>query len=105
LNQLLPEAGYRICSAIRSQPWQGFIVGTEDRRITISSGSAVGLSPGRMLEVYGVGRVVESSDGRRFVRPGDRLGEARISSVSSDQAEAALSQAIQTNPGGTVRLK
>jgi len=105
LNQLLPEAGYRICSAIRSQPWQGFIVGTEDRRIIISSGSAVGLSPGRMLEVYGVGRVVESSDGRRFVRPGDRLGEARISSVSSDQAEAALSQAIQTNPGGTVRLK
>ena len=105
LNQLLPEAGYRICSAIRPQPWQGFIVGTEERRITISSGSAVGLSPGRMLDVYGGGRVVESNDGRRFMRPGDRLGEARISSVSADQAEAVLSQPFQTNPGGTVRLK
>jgi hypothetical protein len=105
LNQLLPEAGYRICAAIRLQPWQGFIVGAEDRRITISSGSGVGLSPGRMLAVYGGGRVVDSNDGRRFVRPGERLGEARISSVSADQAEAVLSQPIQAGPGGTVRLK
>lgn len=105
LNQLLPEAGYRLCAAIRPQPWQGFIVGADERRITISSGSTVGLSSGRTLEVYGSGRVVEGGDGRRFVRPGDRLGEARISSVSPDQAEAVLSQPIQTGPGGTVRLK
>jgi hypothetical protein len=105
LNQLLPEAGYRICAAIRSQPWQGFIVAAEGPRIAISSGSAVGLSHGRMLQVYGGGRVVESNDGRRFIRPGDRLGEARISSVSADEAEAVLSQPIQPDPGGTVRLK
>ncbi len=105
LNRLLPEAGYRICTAIHAQPWQGFIVGTEESRITISSGSAVGLSPGRLLEVYGSGRVVESNDGRRFVQPGDRLGEARISSVSSDQAEAVLNQPIKPGPGATVRLK
>lgn len=105
LKQMLPEARYRVCSAIRSQPWQGFIVGVEGSRITVSSGSAVGLSPGRLLEVFGSGRMIESSDGRRFMRPGDRLGEARVSSVTPDRAEADLVQPFSLGPGGVVRLK
>jgi hypothetical protein len=105
LNRLLPEAGSKLCEALSRQPWQGFVVGAEEGRISISSGSAVGLSAGRTLEVFGSGRVVESKDGLRFLQPGDRVGEARITSVSSDTAEAVLSSPAVAGSGGTVRLK
>jgi hypothetical protein len=105
LNRMLPEAAYRVCETINRLPWQGFIVAAGDGRITVSSGSAVGLSAGRMLEVYGSASVVESKDGRRFLKPGERVGEARVAGVSSDRADAILSQPSPVTPGGTVRLK
>ncbi len=106
LKRMLPEAGSRICETLGRQPWQGFVVaGGEGGRITVSSGSAVGLSAGRGLEVYARGSVVESKDGRRFLQPGERVGEAKVASVSSDQAEAVLIQPAAVGPGGTVRLK
>jgi hypothetical protein len=104
-SRLLPEAASRLCATLGRQPWQGFIVAADGGRITISAGSAVGLSVGRTLEVFGSGRVVESKDGLRFLQLGDRLGEARISAVSSDRAEAAFSLPADARPGGTVRLK
>jgi hypothetical protein len=105
LNRLLPEAVDALCRALSTQPWQGFVVAADAGRLTISSGSAVGLSPGKVLEVFGSGRMVESKDGRRFLQPGDRLGEARVSSVSAEKAEALLNPAVPLGPGSTVRLK
>jgi hypothetical protein len=105
LTRLLREAGHKICEALRSQPWQGFVTAADQNRFTLSAGSAVGLSPGKQLEVFGRGPVVEGKDGRRFLKPGDKIGEARIESVSADQAEAILSQPAALSTGGTVRLK
>jgi hypothetical protein len=105
LNRLLPEAGYKICTTLSNQPWQGFVVAAEEGRITISSGSAVGLSPGKVLEVFASGRIVQNKDGQRFQQPGDRVGEAQVSSVSAEKAEALISQPSPIGPGGTVRLK
>ncbi|MCU0605395.1 MAG: hypothetical protein MUC33_22355 [Desulfobacterales bacterium] len=105
LTRLLPEAGSRLCDALGRQPWQGFVVGADGGRISISSGSAVGLTVGRTIEVFGSGRPVENKGGLRFLQPGDRVGEARIESVSGDTSEAVLSQPAAVGPGGTVRLK
>ncbi|MGE5258811.1 MAG: hypothetical protein ACM3KE_19215 [Hyphomicrobiales bacterium] len=105
LARLLREAGYKTCATLRNQPWQGFITAADQNRLTISAGSAVGLSPGKGLEVFDRGRVVEGKDGRRFLKPGDKIGEARIESVSADQAEAVLSQPAAVAAGGTVQLK
>jgi hypothetical protein len=105
VTRLLDEAGYNTCAALRSQPWQGFVTAADRDRLTISAGSAVGLSPGKRLEVFDRGRVVEGRDGRRFLKPGDKIGEARIESVAADQAEAVLSQPAAPTAGGTVRLK
>lgn len=105
LTRLLREAGYNTCETLRRHPWQGFVTAADQNRLTISAGSAVGLSPGKRLEVFDRGRVVEGKDGRRFLKPGDKIGEARIESVSADQAEAILSQPADLTAGGTVRLK
>jgi hypothetical protein len=105
LNRLLPQAGNTLCGALGQQPWQGFIVGARDGRITLSSGSAVGLSVGRKLEVYASGRMVEGREGLRLLQPGERAGEAQIVAVSPDRAEADVSPPAAGGPGGTVRLK
>jgi hypothetical protein len=105
LTGLLREAGYKTCAALRSRPWQGFVTAADQNRLTISAGSAAGLSPGKELEVFDRGRVVEAKEGRRFLRPGEKIGEARIESVSADQAEAILQQPAVPAAGGTVRLK
>jgi hypothetical protein len=105
LNRLLPEAGYKICTTLSNQPWQGFVVAAEEGRITISSGSGVGLSSGKVLEVFASGRIVQNKDGQRFLQPGDRVGEARVSSVSAEKAEALISPPSLVSPGGTVHLK
>lgn len=104
LTRLLREAGYKTCQTLRSQPWQGFVTAADQNRLTISAGSAVGLSPGKGLEVFGRSQVVEGKDGRRYLKPADKIGEARIESVSADQAEAILN-APAAAAAGTVRLK
>jgi hypothetical protein len=46
---------------------------------------------------------VEGKDGRRSCS--DKIGDARVESVSADQAEAILSQPATVAAGSTVRLK
>jgi hypothetical protein len=105
LTRLLGDAAHMTCEALRSRPWQGFVTAVDGERFTISAGSAVGLSPGKALEVFDRGQVMEGKDGRRFLKPGGKIAEARIESVSADQAEAVLSQPAALSTGATVRLK
>jgi hypothetical protein len=105
LSRLLREAGYKTCEVIRSQTWCGFIAAADQNRITVSAGSAVGLTPGSVLVVFDKGRVVENKDGQRFLSPGEKIGEARVESVAADQASAVLSQPAPAFAGGTVRLR
>ncbi len=105
LELLLREARQKTCEVLRSQPWRGFITSVERNRLTLSAGSAVGLAPGSVLEVFDKGRIVENRDGQRFLAPGDKTGEARVQSVTADQSEAVLDPSAAATGGGTVRLR
>jgi len=104
-GRLLREAGQKTCEVLRSQPWRGFITAVDRNRLTLSAGSAVGLTPGSVLDVFGKGRVVENKDGQRFLSPGEKIGEARVESVAADRAEAVLNQPAPDATGGSVRLR
>jgi hypothetical protein len=104
-GRLLQEAGPKTCEVLRSQPWQGFVTSVDRNRLTLSAGSAVGLAPGSVLEVFDKGRVVENKTGERFLSPGEKIGEARVESVAADRAEAVLNQPAPAAAGGTVRLR
>jgi hypothetical protein len=104
-DRLLEEAGQKTCAVLRAQPWRGFITAANQNRLTLSAGRAAGLSEGGLLEVFDRGRVVESKDGQRFLLPGEKIGEARIQSLSASQSEAILSQSVPVGAGATVRLK
>lgn len=104
-DRLLQESGRKTCTVLRTHPWRGFITAADRTRLMLSAGRAVGLSEGDLLEVFNPGRVVESKDGQRFLLPGEKVGEARIQSLSAGEAEAVLSQSVSVGSGATVRLK
>jgi hypothetical protein len=94
-----------VCSSMHSLPWQGFVVASERGRITLSAGSRAGLTVGRTLEVFGTGPVFTSKDGQRFLSVGDKIGEATLTTVLEDRAEAAFGGGERLEEGGTVQVK
>jgi hypothetical protein len=102
---LFRKGGKLVCAAMHNLPWQGFVVAAEPGRITLSSGSRVGLSAGRALDVFNIGPVLTGKNGQRFLSVGDKVGEATLTTVSEDRAEAAFGGWARLKEGGTVQVK
>jgi len=105
ITTLFRKGGKLVCTAMHSLPWQGFVVAAERGRITLSTGSRAGLSGGRMLEVFNIGPVFTSKDGQRFLSVGEKVGEATLTTVAEDHAEAAFGGWERLKAGGTVQVK
>ena len=105
VTTLFRKGGKLVCAAMHSLPWQGFVVAAERDRITLSAGSRAGLSAGRTLEVFSIGPVFTSKDGQRFLSVGDKVGEATLTTVAEDRAEAAFAGGERLKEGGTVQVK
>jgi len=105
ITALFRKGGKLVCTAMHSLPWQGFVLAAERGRITLSAGSRAGLSAGRMLEVFSAGPVFTSKDGQRFLSVGEKIGEATLTTVAEDRAEAAFGGWERLKEGGTVQLK
>jgi hypothetical protein len=105
ITALFRKGGKLVCTAMHSLPWQGFVVASERGRITLSAGSRAGLSAGRMLEVFSAGPVFTSKDGQRFLSIGDKVGDATLTTVAEDRAEAAFGGWERLKEGGTVQVK
>lgn len=105
ITTLFRKGGKLVCTAMHSLPWQGFVVAAERGRITLSAGSRAGLSGGRMLEVFNIGPVFTSKDGQRFLSVGEKVGEATLTTVAEDRAEAAFGGWERLKAGGTVQVK
>ena len=92
IDEAIAEAaeilGNRICDALGEQPWAGFITQSADGTVEISSGSEVGLSNGQVLAVYARGEVIRGAENQRFLKPGEKIGEIRITAIHADRAAA-----------------
>jgi hypothetical protein len=105
VTTLFRKGGKLVCTAMHSLPWQGFVVAAEGDRITLSSGSRAGLAAGRTLDVFSIGPVFTSKDGQRFLSVGDKVGEATVTTVAEDRAEAVFAGGERLKEGGTVQVK
>jgi hypothetical protein len=105
ITTLFRKGGKLVCTAMHSLPWQGFVVAAERGRITLSTGSRAGLSGGRTLEVFNIGPVFTSKDGQRFLSVGEKVGEATLTTVAEDRAEATFGGWERLKEGGTVQVK
>lgn len=106
LDLLAESAADRVCQRLSAQPWRGFIVARENDRIELSSGAAIGLKPGTVLEIFDDSGTIDGAQGQKFFLPGLKVGEARVSAVTEWQAEAALlSGGEGVKIGHSVKLK
>lgn len=92
-----------LCSALRQQPWVGYVSGVSGNRAELSSGSEAGLAVGRVLDVLAQEQIVEGAGGQRFFKPGEKLGEIRIVEVTPQRAVAEIVAGTPVQVGSTVR--
>lgn len=98
------EAGKKVCEMMRRESWKGYISSVSGDKITISSGSNMGVAQGKAFEVFGNSLIV-GMQGHRFLVPGPKTGEVKITGVLGDSAEALIVLGDSIREGNTVRPK
>lgn len=82
------KAAEETCDIIDQQPWVSFVTGIEGNHITISAGSDSGLKEGDVLDVYAYKDIIEGVKGQKFLLPGPKIGEIKLTKVLSESARS-----------------
>jgi len=98
------EAGKKVCEIIRRESWKGYISSVSGDKVTVSSGSNMGVAQGKAFDVFGNSLIV-GMQGQRFLVPGAKTGEVKITGVFDDSAEALIVSGDSIKEGYTVRPK
>ena len=105
LEEMALTAGEKVCTVLSEQPWQGYVISSEDGQLTLSSGRETGLKPGQELTVYQGGEVIKNRYGQEFLISGGKIGEIRITAVLIGKAKAVMITGVEIPPGSIVRPK
>jgi hypothetical protein len=106
LADSVKTAAKTICEKIATTPWEAAILATEGDKAVIPFGESDGLSLGDKLEVYGEGREVDAAGGYRYIVPGVKIGEMKISAVFPRKADVTTAEGVGAmKVGNRVRLK
>lgn len=104
-EHIAAEMGEQVCDAVVFQPWNGYIISITADKIIISSGKRAGLNSGDIFEVYGNKGLFKGAEDHKFLIPGFKIGEIKITAVHSDSAEAVLISGQDIQSGSSVRPK
>jgi hypothetical protein len=105
LKSIAEDMGEQICEAVVLEPWKGYITSTLAEKVVISSGENVGIRPGDIFDVYGCNGIVKGEEKHRFLVPGLKTGEIKITAVYPHHAEGILSSGQNIQAGCTIRPK
>lgn len=98
------EAGKRVCDIMKKESWKGYVSSVSGNKITISSGSNMGVARGKAFEIFENSLMV-GMQGQRFFVPGSKTGEVKITEVFDNSAEALIVSGDSIKEGYTVRAK
>ena len=104
-EHIAADMGEQVCDAVILQPWNGYITSITADKIIISSGKRAGLNSGDIFEVYDNNSSFKGAEDHRFLIPGLKIGEIKITAVHSDSAEAVLISGQDIKAGSSVRPK
>jgi hypothetical protein len=90
VDEIIQEMADAVCDILVRAHWKGFVVTVSGDTLTLSAGSSAGLSAGRVLKVYEPGPRILGAEGQTYLLPGKKIGEIRITTVSSDSADAEI---------------
>ncbi|MDM8535345.1 hypothetical protein QUF70_01175 [Desulfobacterales bacterium HSG17] len=103
-EEVAGQAGNLICEIIGKQAWQGYIISVKNNKITLSSGRESGLEPGEILDVFENRESIISKYGK-FLVPGQKIGEIKITAVFLGKSEAVTLEGTEIKEGCLVRPK
>jgi hypothetical protein len=105
LKSIAADMGEQICEAVVLEPWKGYITSTLAEKVVISSGENVGIRPGDIFDVYGCNGIVKGEEKHRFLVPGLKTGEIKITAVYPHHAEGVLSSGKNIQAGCSISPK
>ena len=105
LEHIATLLGEQICDALSGQRWKTYIVSKSEKRVIIPSGRKAGLRNGMLLEVFDSTRVVKGIGAERFILPGKKTGEIKITYVYADKSEAIIIEGDNIQIGSVVKIK
>jgi len=103
LQDLAERAGEEICYQLEDQPFKTYVASIEDGKITIRAGQNAGVRKGSVFSVYGGGDIVNGKDGHRFIVPGEKTGEIKITNVYENRSEGVVISGQVTDPASVIK--
>jgi len=104
LEHIAREAGKKICERMKRVSWKGYVYSVSGDKISISSGSNMGVTLGKEFDVFR-NTVIVGVQGQRFLVPGPKTGEVKITGVFDDSAEALIVSGDSIKEGYILRAK
>lgn len=105
LEKLAKDIAPNICNAIMSQSWTGYVASVDGNQVYLSFGKTIGIKSDEVLEVHDHGKVVENVSGQRFILPGKKIGEIRITKMEDKFSIGEIISGENILVGNPVKFK
>jgi hypothetical protein len=106
LAEIVDRQAAEVSSALKERPWLGRIISSDASGTFINAGRDVGVIPGMVFEVLGIGETIPSASGRPLALLGPKVGEIKVTEVMKNWALApSLQEGPSFTPGQVIRFK
>jgi hypothetical protein len=105
LDDIAEEIAEAVCRTIAEQSWKSYVLLVEGGELLIAAGAEAELQTGVLLEIFDSSEVVQAAGARRYILPGPKIGEARVTVVDARVSRAAVVSGSEFRPGQVVRAK
>jgi hypothetical protein len=105
LDKLAKDIAPKICDAIVTQPWTGYVASVDDNQVFLPFGKSIGIKRGEILEIHDGGQVVENFRGQQFILHGKKIGEIRITRIEEKSSTGEIISGKNIQAGNLVKYK
>jgi len=103
--EILDAQAEKLVDSLRRQVWAGRVLSAGPEKIMINAGQDIGLSEGRVFEVFGRGDPIRSVSGRSLYLLGPKVGEIQTVQVMERYASAVPVDGANFKAGQVIREK
>ncbi|KJS33009.1 MAG: hypothetical protein VR64_03590 [Desulfatitalea sp. BRH_c12] len=96
---LSEDLGEQAAEAVEAIKWIASVADIQGQNVYLGGVQETGLRVGDRLSIYEGRRVMEGSNGEKFIVPGYKVSDILIQSLNGDTAEAVMDEAADIQPG------
>jgi hypothetical protein len=99
VGEIAKNLGEQAADAIAESKWVTSVAHVGNPHISLTAGSSSGLRVGDRLSIFEGRRIIDGQEGEKFIVPGYKVGDIRITAVDKDGAQASSIGACDIRPG------